>query len=93
MWRGIRKRAIRAAKQDGLISCPICRVHLDYDEGQRPNSAEVDHIVPHSQGGPDHISNVRVICRRCNQRRGDGLPRGRKRPIRRPVASIDFGAE
>lgn len=29
-----------------------------------------DHIVPHSKGGPDHISNLRTCCTRCNEIKG-----------------------
>ncbi|WP_375425979.1 HNH endonuclease [uncultured Friedmanniella sp.] len=30
-----------------------------------------DHIVPRSQGGTDHPSNLRAACKPCNQHRGD----------------------
>jgi hypothetical protein len=30
----------------------------------------VDHIIPASQGGKDHLDNVRVICRFDNQSLG-----------------------
>lgn len=76
-WLHLAAQARRRAQQDGLTHCPICGTLLNYIVGRTPASAEVDHIVPYSRGGTDSIDNVRVICRRCNQRRGNGLRRPR----------------
>ena len=69
------KRASRAAKKrakaNGQTRCPHCDVELDYDVGLKPNSAESDHIIPHSAGGQDTIDNLVIICRRCNQSKGN----------------------
>lgn len=62
------KRRARAAGQN---RCPYCRTTLNYDVGLQPNSAEADHIVPHSKGGQDRLENVIVCCRRCNQSKGN----------------------
>lgn len=32
---------------------------------------EIDHIRPYSKGGPTVASNLRTLCRRCNQGRGN----------------------
>ena len=64
--------AKRAARAAGLDRCPICHVHLTWDASRLPSSPEADHIVPHSLGGTDAQENIRIICRRCNQRKGNG---------------------
>ena len=71
-WKRTRSEAIKQAQRDGLDHCPACRTHLDYERSGQPNSAEVDHIVPYSLGGTDDLANVRVLCRWCNQARGNG---------------------
>lgn len=35
---------------------------------------ELDHIVPHSRGGADTVSNLVVACRVCNARKSDRTP-------------------
>lgn len=70
-WKNLRKRAIYRAKRAGQTDCPICAVKLDYEVSITPASAEVDHVIPHSRGGLDHIDNVTVICRACNLRKGN----------------------
>lgn len=70
-WKRTRGQAIYRAKRGGLTNCPDCDVLLDYDVGQTPASAEVDHIIPHSRGGRDVHDNVRVCCRLCNQSKGN----------------------
>lgn len=41
---------------------PIKRVYLS-----------IDHIVPRSKGGTSDRSNLRVLCTRCNTRKGSKL--------------------
>lgn len=70
-WLAVAKAAKRQARENGQELCPYCQTYLNYDVGRQPNSAEADHIVPHSKGGADRMSNVIVICRRCNQSKGN----------------------
>lgn len=66
-WKRRRQTILAQAQQAGQTTCPLCRTWLDYDTGQRPNSAEVDHITAHAHGGTDDPANLRVLCRQCNQ--------------------------
>ena len=69
----------------------VCNVPLDYTTGRRPNSAVPDHIKHHALGGKDELSNLRVICYRCNAhdgaRLGNAIMRG-KQP--QTVENISF---
>ena len=87
LWKRRRAQVLATAKEQGLTRCPLCGVHLDWAHSLRPNSPEVDHIVPHSKGGSDEIENCQTICRKCNQSLGGkaGNPKGRQRP-----RSIDY---
>lgn len=38
-----------------------------------PDRPEIDHIVPWSRGGTNDLSNLRILCRRCNVDKGDKL--------------------
>lgn len=54
-------RQIALAQSDGI--CPYC---LKPIQG-RPH---VDHMIPRSRGGTDHIDNLCVTCRKCNESKG-----------------------
>lgn len=71
-WKRIRAQAIAQAIAHNVTNCSSCGVGLDYEYSQRPNSAEVDHRTPFSRGGADTLDNTQVICRWCNQRKGNG---------------------
>lgn len=77
-WLRIAKQAIALARENQQYLCPLCGVQLDYSRSRQPNSPEADHIVAHAEGGSDSLDNVRVICRRCNQRLGGKLGRSRQ---------------
>lgn len=69
-----RKQVLARAQAMGITHCPACGTKLQYNNnGQRkPNSAEADHIIPASLGGSNHPDNGRVLCAKCNSRRGNG---------------------
>lgn len=66
------KATVRAVRHRDrhITHCPRCATPLDWQHGRRPNSAEVDHITPHSAGGKDTPDNAQILCRRCNQQLG-----------------------
>ena len=81
-----RTRVLHAARAAGVTHCPHCHVELDYERGLKTNSAEPDHILPVRWGGRNTLDNGRVLCRRCNQSRGDGaMPK--TKPMR--ASSVD----
>lgn len=60
----VRAKVIR---RDGQ-ACHYCKRGLKDDE------ITMDHIMPSSRGGHNGSANLVVACRKCNNRRGDGLP-------------------
>ena len=63
------KRIIKLAHRDGW-QCAYCGVETGFT-GNSPRRATVDHVVPKSKGGLDHLSNCVVACAACNAAKGD----------------------
>lgn len=71
--RRSRWRLLRAlVRRDGSL-CAICcyPMKLRANPNKDPDAATIDHRVPRSRGGTNHIDNVQLAHRRCNQARGD----------------------
>ena len=48
-----------------------CEVHDVYGVGRNsPTKAHADHIVALADGGTHDISNIQILCRGCNLRKG-----------------------
>ncbi|HTE60083.1 MAG TPA: HNH endonuclease [Solirubrobacteraceae bacterium] len=47
------------------VLCPLCGVVMT-NLPFLPHSKEFDHIVTAAHGGAHELSNIRVICRACN---------------------------
>ena len=51
-------------KQEGL--CNGCRIAFPFQ------NFTIDHVVPQSKGGTDHIDNLQLLCNACNNKKGVG---------------------
>ena len=49
-------------KQEG--HCAGCRIHFPF------RNLTVDHIIPKSRGGTDHLDNLQLLCNACNSMKG-----------------------
>lgn len=49
--------------------CWCGRRMTEYPE--KGHSTTIEHVVPRSRGGEDHIDNYAAACNRCNQKRGN----------------------
>ena len=70
LWAQI--RAAVWGRDEGRCRGPYC-------VGASPlplETVHIDHIVPLSHGGSNHLDNLRTLCRRCHTLRADNAHRG-----------------
>ena len=63
------KRIMKLAHRDGW-ECAYCGAETCFTGRDGPK-ATVDHVVPKSKGGLDHMSNCVVACEACNAAKAD----------------------
>jgi len=66
--RVIRAKREHCAARDGGWFCFYCRKSV------HPRKATLDHVVPLILGGTWANENLRLACRRCNNRKGPQSP-------------------
>ena len=93
--RGLKRQLMRRQNN----TCVYCGYR------RRAASLDIDHIVPVVKGGSNDTGNLQVICRPCNQRKGDQtdqefraryrrlVPKGLLTPPRRRITQAQFRAE
>ena len=67
-------RPIDVFERDGWV-CQSCNKQLrQKDRGKmKPESPEIDHVIPISRGGPHTYDNLQTMCKECNGRKGNSL--------------------
>ena len=95
-WRKGLKQELMKRQNNTCVYCGYRR---------RATSLDIDHIIPAVKGGSNDISNLQVICRPCNQRKGDQtdeefrtrygrlVPSTLLTPPRRRISQAEFKAE
>ena len=93
--KGLKRELMR--RQDN--TCIYCGY------GRRATSLDIDHMIPVARGGSNDPSNLQVICRPCNQRKGVQtdeefrarysrlVPQSRLTPPRRRIPQHEFREE
>ena len=55
-------------------TCQWCGRQGDSERDADGEKWHVDHVIPLSKGGPNHIGNYTLMCQRCNLRKGNRFP-------------------
>lgn len=67
-----KRKALRSAlrQRDG-DDCHICGGLMVFGNPHNEDYATIDHLHPHSAGGSNGLSNLKLAHKRCNHARGD----------------------
>ena len=58
-----KQKHVLFGRQEGL--CGGCKIMFPF------RNFTIDHVVPRSRGGTDHIENLQLLCAACNSLKGD----------------------
>ena len=95
-WRKGLKQELMKRQDNTCVYCGYRRI---------ARSLDIDHIIPAVRGGSNDPSNLQVICRPCNQRKGDQtdeefrarysrlVPAARLTPPNRRITQNEFKEE
>ncbi len=61
----VKRYGLRLVKRDGRV-CKKCGIELI-----RGENMTVDHIIPLSKGGSNMLSNLQLLCDKCNMDKAD----------------------
>jgi 5-methylcytosine-specific restriction endonuclease McrA len=73
------KQVKRISERDGM-RCTYCGCKLHHRafnpnaDWTVPGYAQIEHVVPRSQGGSSSLENLVLSCRSCNSRKGTKTP-------------------
>lgn len=69
---GFRNALRRAWKIKYGVECMECGNKMEFESTKRKTSnyATIDHILARGLGGNDELKNLRIICYRCNNKKG-----------------------
>ena len=77
-WKNHEDISLRRLYKRDKGRCYICKKTLlkpekGYDKNS-DNAPQVDHVMPLAKGGKHLWSNVKLICKKCNSKKGEKLP-------------------
>ncbi len=62
-FNDVRNKRLLYGEQGGI--CNGCKTHF------KIQNLTVDHIIPRSKGGTDHLENLQLLCGHCNSVKGN----------------------
>lgn len=59
---------------NGIHKCEYCSCEMQTLNELSDNFATIDHYIPLSKGGTHALSNLRLVCRKCNAIKANSVP-------------------
>jgi len=70
---GTRNVVSNSCRVNGDSRCYICGLSLNFENSDRGDSAEVEHVHPHEFGGGSDEDNLKLSCRSCNSQKENSI--------------------